>query len=120
GSDRPSAQGGAPRPSRAATCPASAARKTSHFSSPVVAGSASSSCVRVSTGSQRYSSRNSATSRQRSDSSAPVIHRPSCARLIGWYGPPPPPPTPPPPSRPRPPPPHAPPASGGSHPLRAT
>jgi hypothetical protein len=62
-SRRGSLHGGAPRPSRAARCSASAARRTSHLSSLVLGGSVASSRSRLSTGSQRYSSRNSATGR---------------------------------------------------------
>src|SRR6185437_9741162 len=83
--DRDSAQVGPDRPSRAARCSASAARKTSQRSSPVPAGSSSSNASRVGASSQPYSSRNSATSRHRPDSSACCSKRPSLASVSGWY-----------------------------------
>src|SRR5262249_33845660 len=87
--DRDSAQDGAPRPSRAARCSANAARNTSHRSSPVPAGSSANSPKRVADGSQRYSSRNSATNRHRSDSRTPVSSFPKRATVSGWYATPP-------------------------------
>ena len=54
--DRDSAQVGPDRPSRAARCSASAARKTSQRSSPVPAGSSSSNASRAGASSQPYSS----------------------------------------------------------------
>jgi hypothetical protein len=83
--DLGSTQVGAPRPSRAARCSASAARNTSQRSSPTPGGSATSRSCLASGGSQRYSSRNSAASRQRRDSSAPTSSTLSRAKVIGWY-----------------------------------
>jgi hypothetical protein len=84
--DRDSDQDGPARSSCAARCSASAARNTSHRSSPVPGGSSVSSAHRAGDGSQLYSSRNSAINRHRSASSAPASKRPSLARLIGRYG----------------------------------
>jgi len=84
-SDLDSTHERAPRPSLAARCSASAARNTSQRSSPVPGGSASNRPHRVSSGSQRYSSKNSAINRHRRDSSAPAGRAPSRAKLSGRY-----------------------------------
>jgi hypothetical protein len=85
-SDRVSLHDGPARPSRAARCSANAAKKTSQRSSPVSAGSASRSTSREPEASQRYSFRNSATSRHRKDSSADVSKSANRIKVIGWYG----------------------------------
>lgn len=80
-----STHAGAPRPSLAARYSASAARNTSHRSSPVLDGSPVSNADLVSTCSHRYSSRNSATNRHRRDSSEPASRAARSTRLSGWY-----------------------------------
>lgn len=80
-SDLDSAHEGAPCPSRAARCSASAARNTSQRSSPVPDFRRQQTPPRI----QRYSSRNSAINRHRRDSSAPASKAPSRAKLSGWY-----------------------------------
>jgi hypothetical protein len=82
---RGSLQEGAPRPSRAARCSASAASRTSHRSSPVSGGSSTSSSDRLSVGSHRYSSRNSAMSRHHSRRWAIGSRRANSASVIAWY-----------------------------------
>lgn len=84
-SHRASTHGGAPRPSSAAKCSANAARNTSQCSSPVAVGSCSSKPARISAGSHRYSSRNSATSRHRRVSSDPTSKAPRRATVSGSY-----------------------------------
>jgi hypothetical protein len=84
-SDLDSTHEGAPRPSRAARCSASAARNTSQRSSPTTGGSSASMLCLATGGSQRYSFRNSATNRQRPDSSAPTNSTLSRAKVNGWY-----------------------------------
>lgn len=84
-SDRVSTHGGAPRPSLAARCSVNAARNTSQRSSPVEAGSWSNRPARTSAGSQRCSSRNSATSRHRRVSSDPTSRAPRRATVSGSY-----------------------------------
>jgi hypothetical protein len=85
-SPRPSAHPGAARSTLAAKCSAKAPRKTSQRSSPVPPGSASSRASRVPAGSWRYSSRNSATSRQRSSCPLPASHPARSASEAARYG----------------------------------
>jgi hypothetical protein len=84
-SHRLSAHDGAPRPSPAARCSASAASSTSQCLSPVGGGSSASSSHRSMASSCWYSLRNSTTRRQRSSSAEPVSQPARSVSVAGRY-----------------------------------